>query len=1010
MASYPNKAGTIITFYSYKGGTGRSMALVNAACLLAREKIGTRQRVLVVDWDLEAPGLYKFFSAKTATLDQSTQPGIINYFKTLQELLRENSNLHDQISAAQGWKVLSKVLPIDEYIISDAEPGVDLIPAGRFDSGYAMLVGSFNWAEFYAKFSWAIKAFRELLTSKYEHCLIDSRTGLTDISGICTMLLPEKLVTVFTPNNQSLLGVIDLVRVAVNYRRESDDLRPLAVFPLPSRIDLAEKELREKWRLSYQRAFEDCFRQAYDIEECDLTAYFDEVQLPHVSYYAYGENISVLREARTEAFTLSRAYQVFMQRLIHLTYSWERRSVAYADLRQLRAPVGDFVGREQQIRTLINTLRQRGDRASIIGISGMGGIGKTELALLVADRLADDYPDGQVFINLQGTDAHPLPPEEVLATCIRALLGPEARLPQDLHQLSQLYRSQLSGKRMLLLLDNAADSAQVRPLLPPAGSALLVTSRQTITLPGMTPLTLSVLTDKEARELLLDIAPRAEPVAEQICALCGYLPLAIRAAGSLLAITTDLDPVDYVKQLEDQRRRLERIGAEGVELGLEASFNLSYAGLAPEAARVFCLLSVFPGYFDSAAEEIICGDADHAQLTDLVRHSLVLYESSTKRYRLHDLARLFADSRLSEDERSTTQKRHATHYKDVLTATNSLYRHGGEALTHSLALFDLEWNNIQAGHSWVAAHAGGIDEDVDQLAMTYPQAGLYVLKLRQHSREQIRWLEIAVAAARRLKNRVGEGLALGSLGLAYWRLGEPRRAIEFHEQYLTLVREIGNRLEEGNALGNLGLAYTELGEHQRAIQFFEQQLRIVREIGNRRGEGTALGNLGLAYWNLSEIQRAVAFWEQHLTIAREIGDRRDEGIALGNLGLAYRDLGQIERAIEFNNQRLTIAREIGDRKGEGTALGNLGLAYTEQGETRRSIQFYEQQLRIVREIGDRRGEATALWSMAGALHQLGEMAQAIEYGKQSLTIREQIEDPRAATVRTDLAAWQQAIN
>lgn len=208
-------------------------------------------------------------------------------------------------------------------------------------------------------------------------------------------------------------------------------------------------------------------------------------------------------------------------------------------LHQLRAPVGDFVGRESEIVTLINSLRRK-SRACITGISGMGGIGKTELALLVAEGLKDDYPDAQFFINLQGTDTNPRSPQDAMAICIRAFLGPKAKLPEDPEQLAHLYRSELSGKRVLLLLDNAADSAQVRPLLPPTGCAVLVTSRQSVALPGMTPLTLHSLTEEEARQLLLEIAARAEPAAEQICKLCGYLPLALRAAGSLLAITADL--------------------------------------------------------------------------------------------------------------------------------------------------------------------------------------------------------------------------------------------------------------------------------------------------------------------------------------------------------------------------------------------------------------------------------------------------------------------------------------
>jgi tetratricopeptide (TPR) repeat protein len=635
-------------------------------------------------------------------------------------------------------------------------------------------------------------------------------------------------------------------------------------------------------------------------------------------------------------------------------------------LHQLRAPLGDFVGREREIDTLINALR-RESRACITGISGMGGIGKTELALLVAERLRNDYPDAQFFINLQGTDTTPRSPQEAMAICIRAFLGPEVKLPEDPEQLLHLYRSQLDGKRVLLLLDNAADSAQVRPLLPPTGCAVLVTSRQSVALPGMTPLTLHPLTGEEARQLLLEIAARAEPAAEQICKLCGYLPLALRAAGSLLAITADLDPADYAVQLQDERSRLERIGTEGVEIDVAASFNLSYTRLTTEAARVFRLLSVFPATFDAAAEEVVCADAGHVQLSDLVRRSLVLYDEGTKRYRLHDLARLFADAKLSAEERAVGQKRFATHYKNVLAAAKELYKEGGESLLRGLALFDLEWGNIQAGHAWVAAQADPADADVARLGMTYPDAGVYVLYLRQHSRERISWLEIALAAARRLQDRAGEGTALGNLGTAYADLGETHRAIQFHEQYLAIAREIGDRRGEGAVLGNLGIDYKNLGETSRAIQFYEQQLAIGREIGDRRGEGNALGNLGNAYY----LQ------------------------------------GETRRAIQFHEQALPILREIGDRRAEGAVLGNLGLAYDNLGETNRAIQFYEQQLAIVTEIGDRRGEGNALWNMSLVLDQLGKRAQAIQHAEQALTIREQIEDPNAAKVRAQLAAWRE---
>ncbi|HYH84078.1 MAG TPA: tetratricopeptide repeat protein [Pyrinomonadaceae bacterium] len=674
-------------------------------------------------------------------------------------------------------------------------------------------------------------------------------------------------------------------------------------------------------------------------------------------------------------------------------------------LHQLRAPVGDFVGREKEIEGLLATLRG-GTSAAISGISGMGGIGKTELAYYVAERLRDTYPDAQLVVDMRGTDDPPRDPSDALAACIRAFVGIEQQLPDDAEVLTQLYRSVLEGKRALILLDNASDGAQVLPLLPPAGSALLVTSRRAVTLPRMTRVMLDELQPTEARELLTGIAPRvAADIADRICYLCGYLPLAIRAAGSLLDVTFDLDADEYAAQLGDERTRLELIGKEGVEVGVEASFNLSYARLDADAARVFRGLAVFPVAFEGKAEEAVCEDEKHKHLSELVRRSLVLYNEETRRYRLHDLARLFADSRLSETEQSAGRMRHATQYLKVLEECDELYLQGGEAIKTGLARYDAELRNIEAGQKWACEQSGG-DEAAAQLCNAYPNAGVYMLSLRQHPRENIFWLEAALAAARQLQDRAAEGRHLGNLGIAYAALGETRRAVEFHEQALIVLREIGDRRGEGSVLGNLGLAYADLGETRRAIEFYEQRLVVAREIGDRRGEANALGNLGNAYAALGETRRAIEFHEQALVIDREIGDRRGEGQDLGNLGNAYAALGETRRAIEFYEQRLVVAREIGDRRGEGNALGNLGLAYADLGETRRAVEFYEQHLVVAREIGDRRGEGNALFNTSLALDKLGDRAQAIAHGEAALEIYEQIESPYAERVRAKLAQWR----
>ena len=225
-------------------------------------------------------------------------------------------------------------------------------------------------------------------------------------------------------------------------------------------------------------------------------------------------------------------------------------------LHQLRDPVADFVGREREIQTLVEALRA-GDRVRLSGIQGLGGIGKTELARAVAERVVTDYPDAQLWVDLRGTDPIPRPGADALVALIRAFLGLEAKLPEDPEELSQIYLSQLSGKRVLIVLDNAADAAQVQPLLPPSGCAALITSREALALPGLKRLTLEELPLPEARQLLASMAPRvSEEVAEEICKLCARLPLALRAAGSLLDVTSDLDPTDYAEELRDERTRL----------------------------------------------------------------------------------------------------------------------------------------------------------------------------------------------------------------------------------------------------------------------------------------------------------------------------------------------------------------------------------------------------------------------------------------------------------------------
>lgn len=680
---------------------------------------------------------------------------------------------------------------------------------------------------------------------------------------------------------------------------------------------------------------------------------------------------------------------------------YEARALSIPALHQLPPPPRDFTGRQTELAELTAAVEKGG--VTISGLQGLGGVGKTALALKLAEQLSQKYQDGQLYLDLKGINPNPLNPKQAMEHVIRAYY-PVANLPENETELLGLYRSVLHGKRTILLMDNARDAEQVKLLIPPASCLLVVTSRQHFVLPGLAAKNLDALPPSDARELLLRIAPRLDQeerdYAGELARLCGYLPQAIVPVGSTLAARADLRPADYVHRLADARERLKLTETD-------ASFSLSYDLLAGELQQRFLSLAVFPDTFHAAGAAAVWDVVpERAQdfLSELSLYSLVEFNSATSRYRLHDLVRVFAEARLDLAERKASQRRHAEYYINVLAAADQLYKQGNDFVKIGLLLFDTEWTNIQSGQAWASEHAGE-DDEAARLCNGFPLAGLDCLALRLHPRESIEWSERALVAARGLKDSRAEGWHLGNLGCSYSSLAEFRRAIEYHEKALQIMREMADRHDEGVALGSLSIAHYSLGEYHRAIEYSEQHLEIARAIRDGRGEGNALGNLGNTYYLLGEYRRAKEYYEQHLEIARKAGNRRGEGIALGNLGNAYSSLEQYAQAIECYEKRLQIAREIGDREGAGTALGNLGIVYDSLGQCRRAIEYHGKHLEIAQEIGDIGGEGRAHWNISFALEKLGKRSEAIAHAEKALRIYEQIENPNAAMVRKKLAEW-----
>jgi CobQ/CobB/MinD/ParA nucleotide binding domain/Protein of unknown function (DUF4231) len=323
--------GQIITFYSYKGGTGRTMALANAGVLLARGG----HRVLLMDWDLEAPGLHRYFADRTGF---GKHPGTIDLLEELAGLVPSNPNKAQasrELQRMSEEQTLSLVRDIDlERYLVTVEDSLQLVWAGASElEDYARRVSEFDWIGLHSRAPYLFTCLAEVLSERFGYVCVDSRTGVSDTSGVCTAMLPEKLVVVFTPNRQSLDGALSRARSAVNYRRHSSDLRPLVVYPLASRVELSEDDLRRRWRqggsgpteqdLGYQLRFERLFGEMYAMPGCDLQAWFDEVQIQQATHYAYGEEVAAADEAATkDRLSIAYSYARFTEALKDTDGPW----------------------------------------------------------------------------------------------------------------------------------------------------------------------------------------------------------------------------------------------------------------------------------------------------------------------------------------------------------------------------------------------------------------------------------------------------------------------------------------------------------------------------------------------------------------------------------------------------------------------------------------------------------------------------------------------------------------
>ncbi|MFD9698229.1 BTAD domain-containing putative transcriptional regulator [Lentzea sp. NPDC059081] len=679
----------------------------------------------------------------------------------------------------------------------------------------------------------------------------------------------------------------------------------------------------------------------------------------------------------------------------------------------LPADVTDFIGRERQLAEVATALTGGG---RIAVITGQGGIGKTALAVRAAHELRALFPDGQLYANLRGAQSTLTSPAEVLGRFLRRLGVEGGEVPDTLDERVDLYRSLLDERRVLVLLDDAGEAAQVRPLLPPsARCAALVTSRRRLSeVEGATVLALNSFTPVEATRLLRGLcgADRVDTQPDDTAAiirLCGYLPLAIRITGVRLAARPHWPLAVLTARLSDARRRLDEL-ATG-DLAVAASFAISYRLLDTEARRALRLLALLETDDFAAWTAAALLDVDLRHAEDLVE-SLVdahlVEPTGGLRYRLHDLVRLFALVRC-EDEDTEPVRRAALlralgawlHLTEQAAATlpyRLLAPIRGTAPRHRLTGAGLPGDAFD----WLAAEHGALLSairqacglDLDELAWELTAAVRDLFEQRDQSDDLTETHTLALASCERAGNRRGEAVML--YGRACWATRTPDlgldNALALIEGARSRFHDLGEVHGEVDSLVLAGAVHRMHGDHTRSAEVLTRATRLARAAGNEPAEAAAWRSLGVLHWQRRHIAEARRCFTRALVLARRSDMPDVEAFALRGLGVVHRERGELERARDFFGRALACQERLGGLRGIADALLDLGQFHTTCRDPR-ARPTLERALQLHQRIGDVHGRAVALRALGELSHADGDLAGAADHLANSLALWRELNQP-----------------
>jgi tetratricopeptide (TPR) repeat protein len=677
--------------------------------------------------------------------------------------------------------------------------------------------------------------------------------------------------------------------------------------------------------------------------------------------------------------------------------------------RTLPRDTAAFTGRDDKLRQLARSAATAAASRQVVAIhaiDGMAGVGKTAFAIHAGHLLSDHFPDGQLFLRLHAHTPGRLPIDP--ATALAALLAelgvvPQA-LPTGIDARAALWRDRLAGKRVLLILDDAASHEQIEPLMPGvAGCLVLITSRRRLTaLNNAVALPLDTLPPDEAAALVVRLAARSDSETEAVAQLvqqCGYLPLAISLLAGRLRHRPAWSVAHLVRQLTAAQDRLVEMQAENVAVA--AAFDLSYLNLPADSQRLFRRLGLHPGadvdaYAAAALDDIPVSRA--RRHLDALFNDHLLDEPAYGRYRMHDLvhdySRTLAQSHPSADN-SLAIGRLLDYYQcTATTADRQIVEVTSEdtAPPIRVPVNEPDLSTRAQALAWMEVERANLLACVDLAANTAQNsrvvrlAGVMAGFLRRAGQweEAVLLHHAASGAAQRSGDRQGQANALNNLGAVRYLTDDYPGAVEVLEQAKETYRRLGDRLGQARALSNLGVVRYLTSDLPGAVDAHTQALQICRGLGDRHGQANVLNELGVARRLIGDYPGAVEAPTQALELCRGLGDRLGQAKALNSLGVVRRLLGDYPGAVEAHAQALEICDSMGDRLGRAYTINALGVVRRLLGDYPGAVEAHTQALETYRALGYGLGQANVLHELGVVRRLLGDYPGAVEAHAQAL--------------------------